>query len=118
MAMAAVLAAERRLRFEPHEISVEKGGYDIEARVPGTGRLPFLEVKGPVVGAQTVTITENEILTALYKRDDFILAAVLVDGEAATPWYIRRPFQREPDFEVTSVDYDREELLARAEYPA
>jgi superfamily II DNA or RNA helicase len=118
LAMAAVIAAERRLGFEPHEISGEKRGYDIESRVPGTGRLRFIEVKGRVVGAQTVTITKNEILTALNKPDAFILAVVLVDGGAATPWYIRRPFQREPDFGVTSVNYDLEELLARAESPA
>ena len=31
--------------------------------------------------------------------------------------YLRRPFQREPDFGVTSVNYDFAELLARAEAP-
>ena len=31
--------------------------------------------------------------------------------------YLRRPFQREPDFGVTSVNYDFAELLARAEMP-
>jgi hypothetical protein len=29
----------------------------------------------------------------------------------------RQPFQREPDFGVTSVNYDFAELLARAEAP-
>jgi hypothetical protein len=31
--------------------------------------------------------------------------------------YVRRPFRREPDFGVTSVNYDFGELLARAEAP-
>lgn len=31
--------------------------------------------------------------------------------------YLRRPFQREPDFGVTSVNYDFAELLARGEDP-
>jgi len=31
--------------------------------------------------------------------------------------YVRRPFQREPDFGVTSSNYDFKELLARAEVP-
>lgn len=31
--------------------------------------------------------------------------------------YLRRPFQREPDFGVTSVNYDFAELLVRAEAP-
>ncbi len=42
----------------------------------------------------------------------------MVDGDAVTLWYIRRPFQLEPDFGVTSVNYDVEELLARAEHPS
>jgi superfamily II DNA or RNA helicase len=118
LAMAAVIAAERRLGFEPHDISREKRGYDIESRVPGTGRLRFIEVKGRAEGAQVVTITKNEILTGLNKPEDFILAIALVDGNATTLQYVRRPFQREPDFGVTSVNYDLEELLARAESPA
>jgi hypothetical protein len=118
LAISVVMAAERRLGFEPHDISGEKRGYDIEARVPGTGRLRFIEVKGRVAGAQTVTVTKNEILTALNKPDDFILAVVLVDGDAATLRYVRRPFQREPDFGVTSVSYDLEDLLARSGEPS
>jgi hypothetical protein len=31
--------------------------------------------------------------------------------------YVRHPFQREPDFGVTSVNYDFAELLARAKQP-
>ena len=31
--------------------------------------------------------------------------------------YIRRPFQKEPDFGVTSVNYDTAELFGRAETP-
>ena len=32
--------------------------------------------------------------------------------------YLRRPFRREPDFGVTSVNYDFVQLLARAGEPA
>jgi len=32
--------------------------------------------------------------------------------------YVRQPFQREPDFGVTSVNYDLRDLLARAEEPS
>lgn len=32
--------------------------------------------------------------------------------------YVRRPFQREPDFSVTSVNYAPAELLARGEAPS
>jgi hypothetical protein len=119
LAMEAVMRAERALGNVPRDVSVQKLGYDIESAVPGEGRLRFIEVKGRVLGATTVTVTKNEILTALNKPDDFILAIVEVEGDTArTPRYVRQPFQREPDFGVTSVNYDLNELLARAEDPA
>jgi len=66
-----------------------------------------------VQGSETVTVTRNEILTALNKPDDFILALVLVDGETTTIHYISRPFHAEPDFGATSVNYDLEKLLQK-----
>ena len=54
----------------------------------------------------------------LNKPDDFILALVSVDRDSAAPRYVRRPFQREPDFGVTSVNYNLSDLLARGEGPA
>ncbi|MDO8691548.1 MAG: hypothetical protein Q7R39_16355 [Dehalococcoidia bacterium] len=50
--------------------------------------------------------------------DDFILAMVeFRDDGSHGAHYLRRPFQREPDFGVTSVNYDFAELVARAEPP-
>jgi hypothetical protein len=115
IAMHTVMELERRLGFEPRDVSADKCGYDVESKIPGTGQLRFIEVKGRVSGAKTVTITKNEILTALNKPDEFILAIVEVDGETAKPHYVRQPFQREPDFGVTSVNYDLGELLTQAE---
>jgi alkanesulfonate monooxygenase SsuD/methylene tetrahydromethanopterin reductase-like flavin-dependent oxidoreductase (luciferase family) len=114
-----VMKVERDLGFEPTDREFEKLGYDIESRVPHTGRLRFLEVKGRVTGANTITVTRNEILYSLNKPDDFILAIVeFLDDGAHQVHYSRRPFQREPDFGVTSVNYNFAELLARAETPA
>ncbi len=118
LAMDAVMALERRMGYEPRDVSADKCGYDIESKIPGTGQLRFIEVKGRVAGAKTVTVTKNEILTALNKPDEFILAIVDVDGDEAAPIYIRRPFQREPDFGVTSVNYDLSELLAKGTVPS
>ena len=117
-ARAIVMELERQLGFEPTDREHERLGYDIESRDPRTGRLRFIEVKGRVGGAPTVTVTRNEIITALNKPEDFILALVefLEDG-AHRVRYLRRPFQREPDFGVTSVNYDFSALLARAEEP-
>jgi superfamily II DNA or RNA helicase len=118
-ARAIVMAVERALGFEPVDREHEKLGYDIESRVPGTGRLRFIEVKGRIEGADTVTVTKNEILTSLNKPDDFILALVEFAGEAGhRVRYLRQPFRREPDFGVTSVNYDFAELLARAREPS
>ncbi|MFV1966335.1 MAG: DUF3883 domain-containing protein [Pirellulaceae bacterium] len=118
MAMDAVLSAERGLGYEPRDVSDEKCGYDIESKIPGSGRLRFIEVKGRIAEASTVTVTKNEILRALNKPDDFILAIVQVDGETTgTPVYVRKPFTREPDFGVTSVNYNLGELLVRGKEP-
>ena len=117
-ARAVVMAAERALGYEPVDRELEKLGYDIESRVPGSGRLRFIEVKGRVTGADTVTVTKNEILTSLNKPDDFILAIVeFLDDTEHRLHYLRRPFQREPDFGVTSVNYDLTDLISRAEPP-
>lgn len=115
IAMAAVMAEERRLGYEPRDVSAEKCGYDIESRVPGTGKLRFIEVKGRRKGATTVTVTKNEILTALNKPYDYILAIVEVDGEQGRPTYVPCPFRREPDFAVTSVNYDVRELIGKGQ---
>jgi hypothetical protein len=117
-ARAIIMEVERNLGFEPTDRELEKLGYDIESRIPGTGKLRFVEVKGRVTEADTITVTRNEILYSLNKPDDFILAIVeFLDGGTHRTHYLRRPFQREPDFGVTSVNYDFAELLARAEPP-
>src|SRR6266567_8432200 len=111
-ARAVIMDIERSLGFEPTDREFEKLGYDIESRVPGTGKLRFIEVKGRVSSADTVTVTKNEILYSLNKPEDFILAIVeFLPGESQRVHYLRHPFQREPDFGVTSVNYDFRELL-------
>jgi hypothetical protein len=112
------MEVERALGFEPIDREFDKLGYDIESRVPGTGKLRFIEVKGRVSGADTITVTKNEILYSLNKPDDFILAIVeFLEGNSHRVHYLRQPFQREPDFGVTSVNYNFPELIARAETP-
>jgi hypothetical protein len=117
-ARAIIMDIERRLGFDPTDREFDKLGYDIESRVPGTGKLRFIEVKGRIESAATVTVTRNEILYSLNKPDDFILAIVEF-GQDGTHriHYCREPFRREPDFGVTSVNYDFAELLARAGAP-
>ncbi len=118
-ARLAVMEIERALGFEPTDRETEKLGYDIESRIPGTGRLRFIEVKGRVAGADNITVTKNEILYSLNKPDDFILAIVeFRDDGSERVHYLRQPFQREPDFGAASVNYVMADLLERAEVPA
>jgi superfamily II DNA or RNA helicase len=118
-ARGIVMEVERGLGFDPTDREQEKLGYDIESRVQGTGKLRFIEVKGRVTDATVITVTKNEILYSLNKPEDYILAIVefFSDGKHRVH-YLRRPFHREPDFGVTSVNYDFSELLNRAEVPA
>ena len=119
LAVAAVMEAERNLGREPTEMPHQNPGYDIESKDPDTGQLRFIEVKGKAVGATNVTVSKTQILTAFNKPDSFILAIVEIDGESAEKvHYIRKPFQKEPDFEVTSVSYSLKKLLERATSPS
>ena len=118
-AMAAVTQQERGLGFEPVDVSDANLGWDIESRIPGTGKLRFIEVKGRVAGARTITVTKNEILAGLNKPEDYLLVVVeveFVDGQtrAGAIHYMAAPFQKEPDFAATSVNYDWHELATGA----
>ncbi len=95
-ARAIVMDIEKDLGYEPVDREFEHLGYDVESRVPGTGRLRFIEVK----------------------PEDFVLALVRFETpDVYQVRYLKRPFQREPDFGVTSVNYDFAELWARAGAP-
>ena len=97
----------------------EATDHEVERLDPRGGPVRLTEVKGRGSGAETITVTRNEILYSLNKPDDFILAIVefMPDGSERTH-DLRQPFQREPDFGVTSVHYDFAGLIARAGPPA
>ena len=117
-ARAIIMETERTLGFDPTDRETEKLGYDIESRIPGTGRLRFIEVKGRVHGADTITVTRNEILYSMNKPEDYRLAIVeFLDDGSHRVHYLREPFRREPDFDAASVNYSFKDLLARAEPP-
>lgn len=116
LAMEAVIAHEHALGNEPRDVSAGNLGYDIESREPKSGRLRFIEVKGRVWKADTVTVTANEIRTALNQPDAYYLALVYVDdGKAKSPNYIPQPFTQEPEFAEASRTLRIRDLLDRAE---
>lgn len=121
-AMNAVIEIETGFGYQPKDVSAAKCGYDVESFIPEGMRtrleeyaLRFIEVKGRAKGATTVTVSKNEILTALNKPDEFILAIVEVDGDQTHTVYLKKPFKNAPDFTATSVNFDIDELRSQAD---
>lgn len=121
-AMNAVMQIEASLGYKAHDVSAKKCGYDIESQIPkellkhtGEYTLRFIEVKGRAKGALTVTVSKNEILTALNRPEEFILAIVEVDGHETHTIYLKHPFTNAPDFTATSVNYDIQDLIKESE---
>lgn len=121
IAVDAVLAAETALGRAPEEKPRNNPGYDILSRPPDGRPLLFIEVKGRVTGADTFTSTKNEVLHALNKSDDYILAMVRVDrDEADEIRYVRHPFTGSDEvlFGVTSLNLDWDAMFERGTVPS
>jgi hypothetical protein len=106
-AVAAVLAAERRLGREPRKMPHNNPGYDIESRCPD-GHLIFIEVKGRVEGAEDFWVTKTEVLYGknAATRSRLALVSVTPEGpESDTVRYIVDPFRDMlfGDFAATGV---------------
>jgi hypothetical protein len=76
-----------------------------------------IEVKGRVKSAATITVTRNEMLYAFNQGNKFVLAIVLVneDDTYEGPYYVHRPFDSEPGWGVSSINYNLSDLLQKAE---
>lgn len=119
LAMQAVMAAERAKGHTVVDVSADKCGWDVSSYPPATeGKQAdpvHIEVKGRVAGADTITVTRNEIIYAVNQSEKFRLAIVFVNADDSVngPHYIANPFQREPDWGAASVNYVIKELLSR-----
>ena len=71
----------------------------------------------PVDQPGIVTVTLKEMPYAFNQGSKFILAIVLIgdDDSIDGPYYVRNPFEREPDWGVSSINYKLSDLLSRAE---
>jgi SNF2 family DNA or RNA helicase len=120
LAMDAVRRAEEAQGCRVVDVSDQKCGWDLTSYPPAVGgKLPetrHIEVKGRAKGATTVTLTRNEILTSWNQGNKYYLAIVLVaeDNSVVGPYYIRHPFQEEPGWGVSSVNYDLKSLLGKS----
>ncbi len=119
LAMEAVLAAEQVLGRQPRDVSAEKGrGHDIESRDPRTGDLYFIEVKGRIAEADSVTLTRTEVLCGLNVPERFRLAVVVVEkGAARPPVYVTDFDWGQPGFAQTASTFTLGALLDRGGPP-
>ena len=76
----------------------------------------MIEVRGRAKGATTVTVSKNEMLAALNKPEEFILAIVEVDGEKTHTVYLKEPFSGidKPGFMEVSRNFSIVELIPNA----
>ncbi|GHC12011.1 helicase-related protein [Cerasicoccus arenae] len=115
--MDAVMEMERKLGYEPHDVSAENLGWDVQSRAVN-GEVRFIEVKARMKGADVITVTKNEILASLNQPARYYLAIVLVDGDQIDgPHYVQSPFDRELGFGVTSQNIDISKFLEIAQPP-
>jgi hypothetical protein len=119
LAMNAVVEAEAAQGNTTEDVSRENCGWDITSRTP-SGQTRHIEVKGRHGEATTVTVSHNEVLTAFNQGDKFILAIVLVreDDSVDGPYYVRTPFEKEPEPGMASVNMTLKHFLERAVAPA
>ena len=123
VAMNAVMEKERSFGHTVEVRSADTCGWDVTAHIPVQPGEPLkddrhIEVKGRAKGADTITVTRNEICSAINQKDKFILAIVLVEGDSYEgPYYIRNPFDKEPDLDDVSINKDLAKLLQKAVKP-
>lgn len=118
-AMDAVLDIEKNLGFVTNDVSSLNCGYDIESVIPESMRtesvLRCIEVKGRSKDhAGTVTLSRNELNTALNIPQQFILALVTVDGDRTTTTYCMNCFSDRFDPAANCVTFDTQKLIEKS----
>ena len=110
IAMAAVMGAERAAGRFLEDVSASNRGWDVESHEPD-GRLRFIEVKGRKVGATTVCVTKNELLTCMNKREQYYLTVIVVDGDRVVDSTMTPdPLHVDRAFAMTSMNLDLAKL--------
>ena len=118
LAMNAVFEAEKALGRMPKDVSAQRGlGYDIES-IDADGNLFFIEVKGRVDGADSVTLTINEVNVGRNSPHRFRLALVFVEGDRASPpAYVSGIDWGVPGFAETQKVFNLQQLMNKAVDP-
>lgn len=121
-AMNAVMDIERRLGYIPRDVSKDNCGYDIESFIPENLRGPdgyslrCIEVKGKsIFHDDMVTITRNEMLTALNIPKQYILAIIVVDGGSTTATYCQNMFSKDVEDAADSTNFNVAKLISQSD---
>lgn len=121
IAMDAVTEIEQAQGCRVEDVAAAKCGWDITSYPTVVNGIQpdarHIEVKGRAKGADTVTITRNEMLYALNQSDKFILAIVQIsdDDSVESVHYLTNPFDAEPPWGTSSINFKLSHLLERAE---
>jgi len=118
LAMNAVFEAEKALGRMAKDVSAERSrGYDIES-IDADGNLFFIEVKGRADGANSVTLTINEVNVGRNSPLRFRLALVTVEGDrTSAPVYGSGVDWGLPGFGDTQITKNLQQLLAAGRAP-
>ncbi|MEB3361990.1 MAG: DUF3883 domain-containing protein [Synechococcaceae cyanobacterium] len=118
LAMNTVFEAEKALSRMPRDVSAQRGlCYDIES-IDADGNLFFIEVKGRADGADSLTLTINEVNTGRNAPQRFRLALVSIKGDRATPLvYVSGVDWVLPGLGDTQVTKNLQQLLAAGRAP-
>jgi hypothetical protein len=108
--MKAVITIEREMGNIPRDVSKENIGYDIESETPDK-HLRFIEVKGRMAGSDFVTVTHNELQTAINSPGNYILAVVEVDSDTRKITYCTQWADHAPSFAETSTNFNLAKLF-------
>jgi len=119
-AVAAVLGVERDLHRVPETMPHTNPGYDVRS-ITSDGHLLLIEVKGRVVGASTVHVSKQQLLSALNAPERWILALVEIGPAGERVRYLRGAFT-EADlslhFAETGREFSWSQLWSEAKEPA
>jgi len=115
-ARAIIMEIERGLGFTPVDREFEQLGYDIESRVPDTGKLRFIEVKGRA-GIGEVALSSNEYRTAQRLSDDYWLYVVFDCGAEPRLNAVQNPAKLgwQPIVRVEHYHVGSEEIMKAAQ---
>ena len=95
----------------------KRQGYDIESK-DINGNLFFIEVKGRIDGASSITLTYNERHCAKNCPDQFRLAvSIIKNGVATKPKYISNVNWGTPGFASESENYNLSKILVEGRSP-